>query len=221
MNLGDLRRTTPISTVFGYDRGTPVDRIYMEDFLGAHAVDVKGRVLEFGDNAYTLRFGGAAVTRSDVFHRHPGHPHTTFVGDLANPKSLPPDTFDCIIFTQVLHLIFDMPAAVATLHRSLRPGGVLLATVPWGGPIDRGEWRDSWYWSVSPLGLQRLLAGPFREEDVATASYGNVLAGAAFLYGLAAEDLDPEEMKIVDPCSPIMAAARARKVERRAWWSWR
>jgi hypothetical protein len=30
INLGDLDRTTPFSTQFGYDRGGPLDRYYMK-----------------------------------------------------------------------------------------------------------------------------------------------------------------------------------------------
>src|SRR4029453_14668409 len=44
--LGTLRRTRPLSNDFGYDRGTPVDRYYIERFLARHQSDVKGRVLE-------------------------------------------------------------------------------------------------------------------------------------------------------------------------------
>ena len=48
--LGDLRRVTPFSRRFGFDRGLPVDRYYIERFLVAHAHDVRGRVLEIKDN---------------------------------------------------------------------------------------------------------------------------------------------------------------------------
>ena len=33
VGLGDLNRTSPLSKVFGYDRGGPVDRYYIENFL--------------------------------------------------------------------------------------------------------------------------------------------------------------------------------------------
>ena len=56
-NFGDLRRTKPVSSAFGYDRGKPVDRRYIEAFLATNSVDVRGRVLEIGDSAYTRQFG--------------------------------------------------------------------------------------------------------------------------------------------------------------------
>ncbi|MEJ1156751.1 glycosyltransferase [Prosthecomicrobium sp. N25] len=213
IRFGDLARTTPVSTAFGYDRGKPLDRRYIEAFLAAHAADIRGRVLEIGDAAYSTRFGGPAVTRQDVLNRHPGHPATTFVGDLADGAGLPADAFDCIVLTQTLHLVFDMPAAVATLHRSLKPGGVLLATVPWASPIDRGEWGAEWYWSVSPAALRRLLSGPFAPERTEVVPYGNVMAAAAFLYGLAEHELRPDQLDVHDPHCPVVVAGRAVKTE--------
>ena len=66
VRFGDLRRLHPISPNFGYDRGKPVDRRYIESFLSDNAGHIKGRVLEVADNAYTMRYGGARVVSSDV-----------------------------------------------------------------------------------------------------------------------------------------------------------
>jgi hypothetical protein len=41
---GSLRRLTPVSRVFGFDRGLPLDRHYIEDFLRTHSADIAGRV---------------------------------------------------------------------------------------------------------------------------------------------------------------------------------
>lgn len=211
MNLGDLRRTTPLSTVFGYDRGKPLDRRYIEDFLRRHAEHVRGRVLEIGDDTYTRQFGGDAVTHSDVFHRYPGQPGATFSGDLADAASLPREAFDCIILTQTLHLIYRMPDAVHSLHSGLRPGGALLVTVPYVCPIDRGEWKDSWYWSLTPLALKCLLEDEFGPGRVSVESYGNVLSATAFLYGLAEHELTEEELDTHDPCCPVTVMGLALK----------
>jgi hypothetical protein len=47
---GDLRRLQPVSREFGYDRGLPIDRYYIERFLEAHRWDIYGRTLEIGDD---------------------------------------------------------------------------------------------------------------------------------------------------------------------------
>jgi SAM-dependent methyltransferase len=211
MDLGELRRTTPFSTRYGFDRGKPIDRRYIEAFLTENATHIRGRVLEIGDNTYTMRFGGAAVTQSDVFNRYEANAQTTFLGDLTDRDSLPPDTFDCMVITQTLHLIYDMPAAVATLHRGLRPGGVLLTTVPGITPIDRGKWSGTWFWSLTPASLSRLLGDPFGTEQVAVKTYGNVLSATGFLYGLAEHELTVEELDVCDPFAPVVVAAVARK----------
>ena len=161
VRFGDLRRVSPFSRHFGYDRGTPIDRIYIEAFLDRNRVDIKGRVLEVGDNSYTLRFGGAAVRASDILHVDASNPHATLVGDLADGRGLPERAFDCIVLTQTLHLVYDLARAAETLHRMLRPGGVLLVTVPGISSVDRGEWGASWHWSFTLQSLARLLAGPF------------------------------------------------------------
>src|ERR687894_427089 len=62
LDLGDLRRLTPISREYGYDRGTPIDRFYIENFLEEHSSSIRGRVLEISENTYTRRFGGARAT---------------------------------------------------------------------------------------------------------------------------------------------------------------
>src|SRR5215216_119227 len=57
VRLGSLGRPRPISEQWGYDRGTPVDRWYIERFLQEHRADITGRVLEVKDSGYTDRFG--------------------------------------------------------------------------------------------------------------------------------------------------------------------
>jgi len=211
VDFGDLRRTTPISRHFGYDRGKPVDRRYIEDFLERHAADIRGRVLEIGDNSYTVRFGGDRVERSEILHVDPTRPNVTYSADLADGSGLPDDTFDCIVLTQTLHLIFDLANATRTLRRILKPGGVVLLTVPGVSSVDSGEWGGTWYWSFTPASLGRLLQREFRDLDVAVTGYGNVLSATAFLYGLAEDELRDHELNACDPHYPTIVAARAVK----------
>ena len=155
VRFGDLHRLTPISQCFGFDRGLPVDRYYIERFLARHASEIVGRVLEIGDDTYTRRFGGSRVSRSDVLHVHHGNPRATFVGDLTDADVLPEAAFDCIVLTQTLQLIYDVPLAIARIHRALAPGGVVLVTAPGISQIDRGEWGKTWFWSFTPAALHR------------------------------------------------------------------
>src|SRR6185295_19551690 len=83
VQFGDLLRAEPINTNWGYDRGQPIDRNYIESFLQQHQGDVRGRVLEAGDNSYTMRLGGERVTKSDVIHVNAGTAGATIIGDLS------------------------------------------------------------------------------------------------------------------------------------------
>jgi SAM-dependent methyltransferase len=128
VRFGSLRRVTPISRHFGFDRGLPIDRYYIEKFLVEHSQDIRGRVLEIGDDSYTRRFGGNRVAIRDVLHVEEGNVRATLVGDLTRADHIPSDTFDCFILTQTLHLIYDVRAALQTIYRILKPRGVVLAT---------------------------------------------------------------------------------------------
>jgi SAM-dependent methyltransferase len=205
------RRLEPLSRVFGYDRGFPVDRYYIERFLGEHAHLIAGRVLEVGDAHYTHQFGGDKVTRSDVLNVLPDIPGTTFVDDLSDARSLPSEAFDCVVLTQTLHLIYDMAAAVETLHRILRPGGAVLATVPGISPVDQGDWRGTWYWALTPLSAHRLFSDVFGDAHIETTSYGNLVTSIAFLQGMAAHELSARELSVRDPQFPMLITIKAAR----------
>jgi len=211
VRVGDLRRLTPISQSFGFDRGLPVDRYYIERVLAGNASEILGRVLEVGDDGYTRKFGGSRVTRSDVLHVAAGNPRATFVGDVTDPRVLPDNAFNCIIFTQTLQLIYDVRAAVVQLHRALAPGGVVLVTAPGISQIDRGEWGNTWYWSFTPTAMERLFGEVFGPDAVMVRCYGNVFAATMFLQGLAVEELDTRSLEPIDRAYPVIVSVRARK----------
>lgn len=207
---GQFNRSRPLSLEYGYDRGTPIDRYYIEGFLQAHADDIRGRVLEVGDDTYSRRFGGQRITRQDILHVQPGNPRATIVGDLADPRTLPTGAFDCIILTQTLHLVYDMAAAVGELRRALAPAGVALITVPGVSSIDRGEWSSSWYWSLTEQSLKRLLSQSFEPADISIDTFGNLFSATAFLHGACVEEVDAGKLQARDGAYPVTVAASAR-----------
>jgi SAM-dependent methyltransferase len=214
VRFGDLRRTRPISESYGFDRGLPVDRYYIEKFLDHHRQDVRGRVLEFGDDTYARRFraDGADAGSVEVFDIDRGNDRATLVGDLAGQNELAADEFDCIICTQTLQLIYELPAAVAALHRSLRPGGVALVTAPGLSPIpgaDRERW--GWHWGLTGDSARRLFGDVFGSEFVSVEAHGNVLSAIAFLHGLAAEELTRAELEENAPEYELLVGIRAVK----------
>jgi SAM-dependent methyltransferase len=211
MRVGRIQSTRPLSRNWGYDRGTPIDRHYIESFLAGHAADVRGQVLEVQEDDYSRQFGGDRVTAQDILNLDSSNPQATIVGDLADPRTLPNDQFDCIILTQTLHLVFDMATAIANIHRALRPGGVLLVTVPGITPLDRVEFLDTWYWSLTGPALKRLLSGPFQQQDVSVETYGNLYAATGFLHSAALEEVNRRKLDTLDSAYPVTIVARACK----------
>jgi peptidoglycan/xylan/chitin deacetylase (PgdA/CDA1 family)/SAM-dependent methyltransferase len=209
--FAEPRMLHPVSREWGYDRGRPVDRYYIERFLAAHEQDVKGRVLEIGDNSYTRRFGADRVTTSDVLNVVPGNEQATIVGDLTQADHIPTGVFDCVILTQTLQLVYDLPAALRTVHRILQPGGVLLATFPGLTRTSQTEWKGSWFWRLTPASARRLFEAVFPPANLELTGHGNVLAASAFLYGLAVEDLTAEELDHEDADFDVIVTVRAVK----------
>jgi SAM-dependent methyltransferase len=214
VRYGSLRRLRPISLEWGMERGQPIDRYYIERFLAKYVDDILGHTLEIGDNTYTKAYGKDRITKSDVLHVAENKLQVTIIGDLTGADHIPSNTFDCIIITQTLQCIYDLHAAVKMIYRILKPGGVVLVTVPGISKISRYD-MDRWgyYWSFTTRSVQRLFEAAFPENNVQIEAYGNVLAAISFLHGVAAEELKQKELDYVDPDYELLITTRAVKPE--------
>lgn len=211
VDWGDLRRVDPLSRDWGYDRGIPIDRRYIDEFLAAHSSDVRGAVLEVQEDDFTRAFGGSRVSESAVLDIDGSNPRATILADLRCAPEMPSGRFDCVILTQTLHVIDDMSAALRECHRILKPGGVLLATLPSASRVclEYGEEGD--LWRMTPAGARALFHAAFRPSRVSTDVFGSVLTNTAFLHGFAAHELTPDELDARDPYHPALIGVRARK----------
>jgi SAM-dependent methyltransferase len=212
VRFGSFRRLKPISPNWGSERGQPIDRYYIENFLQKNSEDICGRVLEIGDNTYTGKFGGDRVLQSDVLHVAENKPDVTIIEDISNAEHVPSGTFDCIILTQTLQTIFNLTDVIRTLCRILKPGGVVLVTIPGISKISRYD-MDRWgyHWSFTTMSARRLFESAFPEEAVQVEAFGNVLVSVAFLHGLAVEELSLKELDFVDPDYQLLITVRAQK----------
>ncbi|GMN13376.1 glycosyltransferase [Altererythrobacter sp. MTPC7] len=206
IDMGDLGRIAPVSADFGFARGTPVDRLYIERFLGEHGEAIGGRVLEIGSDTYSARFG-SGIARQDTISVDPAD-NPTIAGDLLAPGTLPAAAFDCAVVTQTLHLLYDMPLAVKRLHDSLVPGGTMLATVPGISPV-MPDASHGWYWSLTGMAAERLFSDVFGEGAVEVQVFGNAFAATCFLQGIAQEDIGEGWLDPVDPAYPVIVAVKA------------
>jgi SAM-dependent methyltransferase len=191
--LGNLRRTTPLSDEFGYDRGTPLDRHYIEQFLWENRRCVRGRVLEVKDSTYTDQFG-TGVVRKEVLDIDPENPLATIVADLASPNVIADASFDCFILTQTLQYIYETRVAIAHAHRILKPGGALLD-----------------YWRFTPESCTALFGETFGHDSIRVRSYGNMLTAIAFLAGMAHEELTGRELAAHDERFAMLISVNALK----------
>jgi SAM-dependent methyltransferase len=205
-------RLTPTSRDFGLDRGTPVDRYYIEHALASCAADIHGRVLEIKDDTYTRRFGGHRVTQADVLDMDRNNPAATIVADLTDAKQVPADAFDAVVLTQTLHIIYDVYGAVTTIHRILKRGGVVLATLPGISQICRdrmNNWQD--HWRFTGESARRMFEGVFKGGRVEVSIYGNLCAAMNFLDGRVVEEIHPSKLDFRDEDYQVVIFVRAVK----------
>jgi SAM-dependent methyltransferase len=213
-DFGDLG-LHPVTNDWGFSRGRPVDRPYIESFLERHRDDIAGHVVEVGGRGYTTQFGATRVHRSDVWDVDATQ-GATIVADLSDAPGVPSDTFDCFILPQVLELILKAPEAIGEIHRVLRPGGVALITVPGISHISPFPAEAAqWSWSFYPRTLRWLLekAG-FAPDRIEVAGWGNLKTTVAFLAQLAESDLWPGDYAVNDDRYPLIVTARAVKASR-------
>ncbi len=208
-----LRRLQPYRPDFGFHYGRCIDRYYIERFLADHAEAIRGRVAEIGGDKYAHVFGGQRIQRCDVLDVDESNAARTITLDLAQPAMAPESLFDCILCIQTLFEIYDHAAAIASLHKMLKPGGTLLVTLP--GISQRvpanmlgggGDW-----WRYTASSAQRLFARSFGEANVEVTTYGNVLAATAFLHGLVERELTRDELDFHDPDYEVLIAVKAVK----------
>lgn len=213
-DFSSLRRITPYRPNFGWHRGQCIDRYYIDKFFTANANDIRGHVLEVGDPEYARKFGADRVTQLDIIDLDASNSHATIHDDLCSAVSIADKTYDCILCPQTLLVIYDFSSAIRTMHRILKPGGVLLATTPGIAqicpqPMIGGAGRD--YWRFTGLSAQTIFANVFGPTNVQVETYGNVLAAVGLLHGLVSQEFTPEELDYRDPAYQITIAIRARK----------
>lgn len=207
----NLYSTNPVSRKFGFDRGTPIDRYYIEKFLSENKKYIRGDVLEVADSYYTDKFGGRKVNKSIVFSYEPAK-GVDVVGDLTTGKGVLSSMADCVILTQTLPFVFDVQSAVGNSLKLLRSGGVLLLTVPGITQISRYD-MDRWghYWTFTDLSTRRLFEKFVPKRNISVTTYGNVKSACSFLYGLSSEEMQKRDLDYKDNDYQVVIAAVIKK----------
>jgi SAM-dependent methyltransferase len=206
---------TPISDVFGIDRGTPLDRVYINRFLQQYGEIIRGDCLEVEEPTYTRKFGqpGHVAHALKFTPNLDGAAENEVVADLTRPGTVPKARFDTFICTQTLNFIFDLDPVIASIHQLLKPGGHALITVAGISQISRYDyerWGD--YWRFTDISLFKLLTHKFAEADCKLATFGNVATSCLFLQGVSYEDIpDKKILDAIDPNYQMVVCAIVRK----------
>lgn len=204
---GNLRRTTPFSSTYGFERGTPVDRYYLHRFFDAHRALITGDVLEVQTNSYTRRFGHdlGRVASFDIVPLF----EPTYLCDLAHSEAiLPSAAFDCVLLPNTLQHLRELDACLANILRVVRPGGAILASAAGLLPLT-GDVPD--LWRFSPDGWREKLTQAWHGTDLEVVGHGNCLSAVASQFGLALEELTDTELNVDDPRYPVLTTIRCRR----------
>lgn len=184
----------PISNIFGFERGLPIDRYYIEKFLEENAYYIKGTVLEVAGRGYTTKYG-TDIEKSISMHVCDASEEDNIIANLETGEGIVDELADCFIITQTLPFIYDVKAAAENTIRFLKKGGTALVTVSGITQISRYD-MDRWghYWSFTTASLKRLFEECKDVESVEINAYGNVKSSVSGLYGLAVEDMDESDL---------------------------
>jgi hypothetical protein len=207
---GNLRRRKPFSSYYGFDRGTPVDRFYIERFLAGRAQDIQGDVLEVGHARYARMFPDSTPARVEIVDNDRSNLEVSILANLSEPHSLPVGRFDCFILTQTLQLVANPETALQNAWETLTSGGVLLISVP-GITRSDPDHVDIDRWRFTTAGLETLLARTCPGGNQEVVGYGNLTSATAFLMGLAAEELYESDLSATDPYFTVSVCARVKK----------
>jgi hypothetical protein len=207
-----LDRTEPFSRVFGLDRGSAIDRRFMDDFIQNNAKHLQGSVLEVGDDQYTYKYGSKIIKSAILAgNTHSCRSRCYPSADLTKHESLAEvGIYDCVIATNVLNFIYDIDSAVKGLAKLVKPGsGVVLVTVAGIVSVSRYDyerWGD--YWRFNDMSVRYLFERHFRQVEVSV--YGNAPLAAAFIMGLSQEEVPNKLFEHHDRDYQILIAVKAR-----------
>ena len=204
---------TFISNDFGFGRGTPIDRIYIENFLKKYAEEISGECLEFGDTSYIDKFG-KSVSKKYTFNysEESSKIKNIIMGDLTKLDNLSANSFDCILCINVLNFIYDLPSAVQGLKKLIKPNGKIIVTMAGVcahiSRYDMDRWGD--YWRLTDKAAMKLFKDAELNIDKIQ-TYGNPYACSAQVNGFSMEDLLQEKIIPSHPDYQLLVACMLSK----------
>lgn len=205
------KNTNPISDYYGLDRGQPIDRYYIDSFIKENKEHIKGVCLEVLDDKYSSTYGEGRISKLDVLDIEKSK-NATVIGDLRHLENVSSNSYDCLIMTQVFQFIDDVESAISECHRILKPGGVLLATLPSISRIDCVSGTEGDYWRFTTASTKYLFNKYFNgNKTLEIESKGNARVGIYFYAGLSQEDVSKKVFEKNDTDFPLIITVKAIK----------
>lgn len=205
---GNLKNVNePFSSIWGFDRGTPVDRFFGDRFFDENRHLITGKVLEIQKPVYTQQYG-VGVTQADSIDIDSA-PNPTIVCDLAESEGVIPDnTYDTFLLPYTLLVVKNLEPALRHAMRIVKPGGTILATTSVMTPV-LADYPE--YWRMTEHGWRELLPKVWPGAKFEVATHGNCVSAVASILGLAQEELSLKDLEHHDPRFPVVISIKATK----------
>ncbi len=202
----------PISRRCGYERGTPIDRYYIEKFLDSNQKYIQNKVMEVADNQYTCRYS-KNIKEALIMHVEGWDKDVVQINlETGNGVAKYANSIDCFICTQTIQMIYDIKTAMKNIYKMLKQDGTALITIAGIAGIslyDYYNWGE--YWRVTPKALRMIMEETFDRNKIEIFGYGNIKTTIAFLYGLCVEDLGENDFTYDDEQFPMLIGCVVRK----------
>lgn len=206
--------TEPISRQFGTERGAPIDRYYIEQFLKNHQEFIREDVLEIEDSTYTYKFSGEHLKKAIVMDVSSKEANITFNANLETGEGVQENIADCFILTQTLMYVFDLKTTAKSIGRLLKKGGVALITCS-GISQNSRRCMDNYgcYFNFNKAVFEKMFEEEGDLQVLEVGSYGNVKTVSAHINGLCCEDLKEADFIPNDKYYPLIVYAVVKKNE--------
>jgi hypothetical protein len=202
----------PHSVIFGLDRGQAIDRYYIENFLDNNSKHIKGKVLEFGDDRYSLRFECKKpdIISIDKKSKNMISRTSNLIMQDITKKKLAPNKYNTVIATQVLQFIFEIENFKKNIHKTLKTNGYLILTCSGISPLsdyDIKKWGE--FWRFTEISLKKIFKKHFKIIKFET--HGNLYVAEKFLRGYAVEEISKKKLNFKDKSFPVVYTLLLRK----------
>lgn len=205
IDWGSLRRLMPVCGNFGFTRGWPVDRYYLDQYIAKISNLVTGNVLEVGVYVsdpmkkkfpHSKSFHAVDVIKTDK---------VDYAGDIHERSLFSEGSFDTILCFNVLEHCKMPWVVVENMHHWVKKGGQVFCMVP---VTQRRHEDPKDCWRILPQSLEWMFKS-FSKAEIHCR--GNPLTAVSALLGIPSDELSKKELDFDHPDYPVAAFVSCEK----------